>query len=389
MRKSNKKSLSKYFLLQAILLCSLNIHAETRINGFANFVAGQTTSSDEATFLLDGSSAYEDDLSFDTESLFALQVSTDISEKVTATAQILTRGNQEFDAQFEWAYITFSATDNLSMSFGRLRAPFFKYSSSADIGYSYHWITAPSSIYDVGFNNLNGFRIDYNKYIGDWEYNFQAAGGTYADVISGGDLSGKNTLVFTAEANYEWFKTRGVWGRATASYTNNEFFDDLISQVDLVSPELADTLRLEDDTGIFVGIGLEADFYSWFIAAEATQVEQKGSFAGTDDAFYITAGARIGKFTPSITFEELDGTSDIRNQDIIDEIEDPATQGFLTAVNTSLQESAMDKNNRITATLRYDYNTSIAFKADIQTFTDDIDDSADATLVRFAINYIF
>lgn len=385
----NKKTLSNYFILQTTFLCCLNVHAETRINGFANFVAGQTTSSDETTFLLDGSNGYESDLNFDAESLFAIQVSTDISDKVTATTQILARGNQEFDAQFEWAYITFSATDNLSMSFGRLRAPFFKYSSSADIGYSYHWITAPSSIYDVGFNNLNGFRIDYNTYAGDWEYNFQAAGGTYSDTISGGNLNGKNTLVFTAEANREWFKARGVWGRATASYANNDFFDGLITQVDALSPELADTLRLEEDTGIFVGIGLEADFGSWFIAAEATQVEQKGSFAGTDDAFYITAGARIGKFTPSITFEDLDGVSDIRNQDIIDEIDNPETQALLTAINTSLQESAMDKNNRVTATLRYDYNASIAFKADIQAFTDDLNDSADATLVRFAINYIF
>ncbi|MBO1255982.1 topoisomerase IV [Alteromonas sp. 5E99-2] len=389
MKTLPKKLLTKYLPIPAAVLLSFNASAETRINGFANFVAGSTLDSDVTTLDINDNVAYEEDIVFDTDSLFALQISTDLSDKVSATAQILSRGRDDFDANFEWAYISYKATDNLSVNLGRLRAPFFRYSDSADIGFSYHWITAPGTVYDVGFTNLNGARLDYNNYIGDWEYSLQAALGTYESDFAGGELSGNNLVVLTAEATYEWFKIRTVYGRADGTFENPEI-DATLDSIEAISPELTEALRVEDDAGFFLGLGLEADFYKWFIAAEFTQVDQTASFVPTDDAFYITAGARIGKFTPSITYEELDGVADnIANQEIVNQFAGTPFFDPLNAVNIGLQTSSSNKESRITAAIRYEFDTSIAIKADVRRIDDDINDNNDVTIVRVAVNYIF
>lgn len=393
MKNNTIKSFKKAAIVSAMALCSLSANADIRINGFANFVLGTSSDADQTN--LAGNVAYDDSIRFSNDSLFALQVIGEVNSKVSATAQIIARGSEGYQAEFEWAYLTYQASDQLSVSLGRFRSPFFRYSSSADIGYSYHWLTAPSSVYDVGFNVLNGFRVDYSDYAGDWEYNLQMAGGTYESALSGGTLSGKDTLVFTAEAVYDWFRVRGVWGRATASF-ENEFFSNAFASIEAGSeiftpqPEIAELLRVNDDMGIFVGLGLEADFYDWFIAGEFTSVNQTSSFAGTDEAVYVTAGMRVGSFTPSVTFERLDGTVDgIRFENAVAEIEDPTTRAYIGVLNAAYQGAAQDKYDKLTATLRYDVDANFALKFEVSKFSDKLDDANDTTIVRLGANYVF
>jgi|TARA_R110002167_G_scaffold101513_2_gene264333 hypothetical protein len=77
----------------------------------------------------------------------------------TITGQLVARGENDFDAKFEWAYISYQVSDNLSVSAGRLRQPFFKYSASQDVGYSYHWIAPPLAVHDVGVSNIDGVKL--------------------------------------------------------------------------------------------------------------------------------------------------------------------------------------------------------------------------------------
>jgi hypothetical protein len=43
----------------------------------------------------------------------------------------------------------------------------------------------------------------------------------------------------------------------------------------------------------------------------------------------------------------------------------------------------------MSATLRYDYDTNVAFKMDLSKNNNVLDDSLDATLLRFGVNYVF
>ncbi|WP_339770285.1 topoisomerase IV [uncultured Paraglaciecola sp.] len=374
------KNLSKTVVLLTSLGFAAAASAEVRINGFANLIGG-ITSSDDALY------GYDDSLSFKSESSFALQVSGDINDKMTATGQIIARGEDDYDAEFEWAYFTFNATDHVSISAGRLRLPLFKYSASRDVGYSYHWVNTPRAVYAVPFNNLDGVRVDYANYAGDWEYNFQLAVGTFSGDNELGDIEGKNVVVGTAELQRDWFKARVVAGRGKTTL-NADSVSNITNALAQISPELADDLDLRDDSGLFLGVGLEADFYDWFISGEFTTIDVENSFSPEDKAFYITAGMRFGAFTPSMTYEKLDGRGDIRFLDKVAVL--PAGfQAAATAAVVGLQQAVADEYDVFTLGVRYDYDTNIALKADISSYTSDIDDSLDTGLLRFAVNYIF
>lgn len=386
--------MKKIITLSVIALASLSAQAEVRINGFANLIGG-ITSSDESLY------GYDDTFSFKSQSLFAIQVSGDINSKMTATGQLVARGANDYDPDFEWAYMTFKATDSLSISAGRLRLPLFNYSASKDVGYSYHWMTAPEAVYNVPFNNLDGVRLDYSTYSGDWEYNASLSAGTFSDKAFGADLSGDNVLILAGEASYEWFKIRAVAGTGKttldlASATTNDVIQ-LGSGLDLMASvgfsDLANDLQLENDTGKFLGLSAQVDKFDWFVSAEVTSIDVAQSFLAKTVAYYITAGIRTGAWTPSVTYEKSKTDDEIKFQSGIGQVAasalpDAAKQGLM-AVAVGSQLFSQGENSVISATIRYDYDTNVAFKVDLSKNNNALDNTFDATLLRFGVNYVF
>jgi hypothetical protein len=169
--KSNSLNLA-VLLTASLASASATALDNVRINGFGNVVMGVTSSDD--TFL-----GYDDDPDFKNESLFALQVSSDISDKLSATAQVLGRGRDDYDVEFEWAYLSYRITPSLTLVAGRSRLPLFTYSSSLDVGYTYHWITAPGVVYNVPFNNLDGVKLSKTGYTEKGDYMFDVAFGQF------------------------------------------------------------------------------------------------------------------------------------------------------------------------------------------------------------------
>lgn len=156
--------------------------------------------------------------------------------------------------------------------------------------------------------------------------------------------------------------------------------------------QLSDSLRIDDDTGEFVGLSAMYDNMDYFVGGEWTSIEVAESFANKDVAFYVTAGARLGKWTPSLTYEKFESDVDIKFADQIDAI---ATSGLptniaqtITGIAVGVQASQESSYSVTSATLRYDLDASIALKADISKVDDDIANN-DGTLMRFALNYVF
>ncbi|MCC2616402.1 topoisomerase IV [Aestuariibacter halophilus] len=382
--------MKKTLLATTILsLLSTSAMAEVRINGFANLIAGKTSSEDTLY-------GYDDDIGFDQESLFAIQVSGDINSKMTATGQVMARGSDDYDAEFEWAYLTYQATDNTSISAGRLRMPLFRYSASSDVGYSYHWVTAPRAVYAVDFNNIDGVRVDYSDYAGSWEYNLQAALGTVNSDVGGAELDGDNTILVSAEATYDWFKIRGVYARSkatldlsTADSVNLQAANAALAALPgLGLGALEDAMQMRDDTGEFFGLGIEVDTFEWFISAEITSIEIEDSFNPKDTSYYVTAGMRFGAFTPSLTYENKDGTEGLKFQSLLSDVPaqlQPTAAGIVNGIQMAQQE----EYDVLTLGIRYDYDTNIALKADLSRYSDDVYANADSTLMRVGVNYVF
>lgn len=395
--------MKKLFALSALTLASFASQAEVRINGFANLIGGITT---KEVVVIDDQEfgrlyGYDDTTSFNEESLFAIQISGDINSKMTATGQLVARAVNDYSPDFEWAYLTYKATDNVNISAGRLRLPLFSYSASKDVGYSYHWMSAPDVVYNVPFNNLDGVRLDYSTYSGDWEYNASLSLGTFSGDAFGSEVTGENVIVISAEATYDWFKIRGVAGSgkttidlaASSRDDVTQLAAGLAAMTQLGFGGLENQLQLRDDTGDFLGLSAQIDKFDWFVSAEITSVDVAESFLAKTIAYYLTAGIRTGAWTPSITYEKSKTDDDIKFQAGIGQIAaaalpDAAKQS-LTSVAVGSQLFTQGENSVISATVRYDFDTNVAFKVDISKYSDKLDDNNDATLVRLGVNYVF
>jgi hypothetical protein len=421
----------KLLTIAALTASTFTAQADVRINGFANLIGG-ITSSDNALY------GYNDNISFSEESLFAIQVSGDVNEKMTATGQIVARADNDYNAEFEWAYITYAANDNVNISAGRLRMPLFNYSASKDVGYSYHWINTPRSVYDVPFNNIEGIRVDYSNYAGDWEYGLNVSAGAFTGPAFGTDLKGDNVILLSGEATYDWFKIRGVAGTGKTSLDIGNSSDVTLVEaaggLTLLNAfgfaNLSDSLRWEEDKGKFLGLSLQIDKFDWFVSAEMTQIDVAESFITKTDAYYVTAGIRVGAWTPSITYEKSKSEYQEKFQTQVNqmlstqfsegqigafagtpigmlvdqgvqaqvgapltalptEISSPLVTGALNDfVVQGLLTATVSEDSTLSATIRYDYDTNIALKVDVTKYTNDLSND-DVTLIRFGANYVF
>jgi hypothetical protein len=162
------------------------------------------------------------------------------------------------------------------------------------------------------------------------------------------------------------------------------------------SPTLADELALNDDSGVFVGVGFEYDNFEWFVSAEYTTIDVKESFNPKNTAYYVTAGTRLGKFTPHITYQAKDAFNDgkIKFQDTVASLP-AALQPALGGANAGLQAATFADYSMITLGLRYDIISNTALKAEVTKFDNKLesmlspDAPVDTNIVQFSVNYVF
>jgi hypothetical protein len=366
-----------FTLLAAGSLFAAQANAEVRINGFANIVAGHT-SSDTELF------GYTDKIDFSNESLFAIQVSGEINDKMSATGQIIARGSEDYNAKFEWAYLTYQASDKIDISAGRLRLPLFLYSESLDVGYSYHWISAPQTVYNVAFNNLDGVRVSYSTYASGLDIVAQAAYGVIDNELA--SLRADDTYLISFQAGNDTIKGRFVYGSGKATLNNPEI-NAALAPAFQVDPVLGDLLQANQDKSEFTGVSLSFDNFTWFASAEYTTTVTDDSLFADITSFYVTVGGRFGKLTPSFTYEESSSDDKIKFLDRVSQYPAPI-QAAITPLVVGLQASQFRDYNISTLGLRYDFDAQIALKGEIMA-VDNSFEGTDDTVVKFAVNYIF
>jgi hypothetical protein len=391
---------TKLALLSIASVMSASSFADVQINGFANLIGGMTLDDNESVY------DYDSDFNFDPASVFGLQVRGELSDKLSATAQLVGRGRDDYSADFEWAYMTYALSNTTSISAGRLRMPLFKYSASLDVGYSYHWLTPPDSVYGIDFNNIDGVRIDYSNYSGDWEYGAQfTTGRVQADTTISGTpaaLELENVVAVSFEVTRDWFSARTLVARGKTSAANEEFdtFIDGVAAFGAFIPSASTAaagFSVDEDTGTFFEVAVDIDKYDWFVGAEYTQTEVDGSVIADNKAWYVTAGMRFGKFTPHITYEREEGDNAAQLGLVGalpptiatgDAVTDATWAGVYQIASGIAAQQALDVD-AVTAGLRYDVEPGFALKADVTWYADQLNDANDATLLRVGLNYTF
>lgn len=365
-------------------------YADLTINGFASIKAGMTLDSEDSLY------GYDDSLDFNNESLFAVQMMSDLGEKLSVTAQLMGRGANDFDVEFEWAFISYQLNDDWRVNAGRLRTPFYKYSDFRDVGYAYDWLRVPQSVYGLGFDNIEGISFYHTTQLGNFDSSLQLVAGAYDGdaVVSGNavDAEIKDILGVTWELGQDWYSFRAAYlfGKVSIDAQSAQlqpgvsFGDFFASLTGAGFAALVNEIAITEEDGAFFGLGFTADKNDWLLVAEYTTVKVDDSFIADQKNFYVSLGRRFDGITPYISYEREDN-----------EAKEQIYTPYLAALPAPLalpvvgivQSQARDAQT-YNLGLRYDFHPSAAFKLQYSSEDNKIADRRQDALA-FGVDVVF
>lgn len=345
-------------------------------NGFLSVVGGRTLDDNDRYLTNAGSdpdgSTYDDSVSFDPDTVFGIQARADLGEGFSATAQLLGRAADDFDMKFEWAYLQYNLTEEISLYAGRKRVPLYLYSDTLDLGYGYHWIRPPFEMYWIPITSYDGVSANYTSMLGPVASNLEVFFGNSESTDA------RSTISFGVDVELDLDNLGGAFW--TLSY---ESFQARIGMAHARVEATADTpYYLAPPTFTALGGGpyaasegndieyfagaLKFENDTFFILGEYGETQIEKDFNDVR-AWYVSAGARMGKFTPHITFAEF---------------HELATRG--------------DAEERATTTVgvRYDFHEKASFKLEFSKVQDRGDTPTqsyftDAELISIGIDVSF
>ncbi len=361
-----------------------NAYAQVRINGFGQVVAG-SVAEDNALY---PELSYDSDVDFSEESLLAVQVSADLSDRVEVVGQVLARGREDFDVELAWAYAKVRLGKGWSTKIGRQRTGFYRYSDYLDVGFAYSWIRPPVAVYNVPISNYDGISFSNGTFFGDWYSQLQLSYGSYDD-----DPRWSRITQATKLDNYNgfsWDMTYDNWLSLRTAYYKGKLSIDTVQLNPLLNTltsvglgQVATKLNIDDDKAAFGNIGFQADKANWLVTGEKTWRKVKDASIGKGDYWYLTAAYRVGKFTPHVT------VGNARNEISTAPLEglNPANPFYPAVLNVvNLLSSDEDYAS---AGFRWDVRDNIAIKTEYSIMNTDVPGRNDSKLVSAGVVFTF
>ncbi|GAB2701662.1 hypothetical protein GCM10027170_35700 [Aliiglaciecola aliphaticivorans] len=341
---------------------------ELNFSGYARVIAGYL---DEENTDFKG---YDDSISFEPSSLIALQAEYQFSDKWSATTQLIARADKDKDSGIEWLYLTYQATDNLQIKFGKLRAPFFSMSDYTDVGFAYPWINLPYQVYDnFLFRTFEGADLIYKFNTGNVELSIEAyIGQEDGDVEFNNNQTGftaRNLRGLIGKLNKNNFEFRIAHYQGNLGLNISEVTEFQQTLYNLNFVQSADSL---DTKGVakVQQIGIVYDNLDYFIRSEWVNIETDLDFIPKIQSYYVTGGFNYAHFTFHLTFADSKGEVKSPLQEIpigydpgLDQLAEAYNNIFLTSAATDMQSWTLGA--------RWDVLSNLALKAEFTTIEED------------------
>jgi len=258
-----------------------------------------------------------------------LTINSEINKRVRFAGQMFTAKAVDFDLIIDWAFAELAITDDLSLRAGKVKFPAGILNEYKDVGYAMPWITAPAVIYtELGAPNgpqmtragYTGGSLLGTRNVGDWALD--------ADLFGG-------------EINLEGAKVRTLIGFKTSA----NWDDVLLLQASAYEGTMRGTTNpmMEGAKHNGTMLGLKADWNNVIVYAEHAQITMGSLDNMKAVSWYGTLGYQMGKFLPHVTFQSFE-----QGKGAID-------------MNGNPDE---DKQNTVTAGLRWDWLPGVALKAE-------------------------
>lgn len=261
-------------------------------------------------------------VSFEEDSRFGLQVSTQINPQVSITGQMLAKAHENnYALSTDWAYVKYRASNNLSVRVGRVKLPSFLISDYNEVGYAYPWVRPPQEMYSANpMTGVNGIDMLLRYNMGDlglliqpfYGNNTQETTVPQAIISSGAPLClvpPPGAIAYTScpagtVINVP-FSAEGIHGvnlslGSDAFTVRAGWFKAQVYQSDF---------GVSGDEGSFSSVGLTADVKNVVFYTEGFVRVVEGAAGAAfpnQEGGYATLGYRFGKFLPHVTYGWID-----------------------------------------------------------------------------------
>lgn len=351
-----------------------------QFSGFASFFISKSLERDE----LYGDS--ETVLPYKTEyrdyNKLGLRITVDLYDKLKFTTQMLAHGRDDFDPEFDWIFLSYQLDPNLVLHVGKYVTNYYMYSDHADIGYAYHWANAPDVIYGTNINKtLDGAKLVWNSRLASgWTSEFSFMLGQDETSVSRAGLETTmymdNAFGMSWQLDHDWLGLRiGYMNSKTSADLTNTDLADIINLAALLNDQrLNDALAWNDDKAEFVGLGASLNFDKWFAVVETSCAIIRDALPlGDQHASYISVGTYL-PYNTTLAFTVYQKIKHANNDileiyyDAVDAfgydpaILDPSLNGLTTG--DLIRATQKIKREGITITVRWDFHSNAAFKAE-------------------------
>ncbi|GIC76301.1 hypothetical protein [Moritella sp. F3] len=315
------------------------------VNGFFTLSAGMA--SNDA-----GYAGYDKTLDYVPETKVGLQASFEVTESTFLVAQLVSRAEQHWRPEMEWAFLSHTFDNDLTVRAGRLRVPLYMYSDYLEVNFAQPWLRPPEEVYAVvPVSSYEGIDFVYTIPFDEAEWQFQAYTGVGSDPDEetdfGTDVEYDDVIGFASTFSYNSFSVRASYVMTT------------LNSGDATVPGTAIPLvNFTDADTSFIGLGASYDDGDLLVVAEWTksQVDGGGPDAASSaegnwqdvDSAYVSVAYRFGNITPYMTYAMMDTTDD--------------DERVLNPVNQIVFDA---QRSTYSAGLRYDINANMALKFDI------------------------
>jgi hypothetical protein len=299
----------KKLIIAALLSSAGMAHADNlTFSGFATVTAGKAYSGSSGEFMgqacpcaignYEHGTVYSGgEWSLARESLVGLQAKYQLTDKLSATVQAVSRASEHGKPEVDWAYLSWDIAPDTTIQAGRRRLPIYAYSDSVYIGYTLPWVRVPQDIYGWEVGAYNGVNIRHSRSFGDWA----VAGTVFAGQETTRDNTEMRKIYFGHRVDDDWKHILGGY----LDVSNDVFGVRLIYMQNAINQSLypegeAPTFERGTRQKI-IGLSGSIDYGNWLVRAEANRF-MRPSLDYKSSSFTTTVGYRIGKFTPMVGF---------------------------------------------------------------------------------------
>ena len=303
-----------------------------KINGF--FSAGAAMNDGDDMLLPER--RIQDDYRTESVAKLGIQMTFEVAENMDLTAQLVTRGVDDYEISAEWAYLNWEVNNELDLRIGRQRIPYYLLSEYLDVGYAYPWVAPPIELYNLPTQQVDGLGANYAVNVGDWNLSVQAYAGqarAYTTLL-------ESEFVTNQAWGGAFFAETGPWTfRLGYTQSNLEIasldiggdgytlglaidgVNELAQTIEAASsggltalygevPQMAETHRGKNERTEYTSAAFMYDDGKLLVMGEIANLTLDQLAAPASDAGYLTVGYRFGKWMPHVTFSKYTTHSD-------------------------------------------------------------------------------